>query len=49
MPRISAIGKVPAIRTTSGVANYDKDLLHACVFLRKQSADKENIPPLHCL
>lgn len=45
MPRISAISKVAHNPQRQGVANYDKDLFARLRFLRKQIADKENIPP----
>ena len=43
MPRISSISKI--VHNPQGVANYDKDLFARLRFLRKQIADKENIPP----
>ena len=45
MPRISAISKIVHNPQRQGVANYDKDLFARLRFLRKQIADKENIPP----
>lgn len=45
MPRISAIGKIAHNPQRQSVANYDKDLFARLRFLRKQIADKENIPP----
>lgn len=45
MPRISAISKIAHNPQRQGVANYDKDLFVRLRFLRKQIADKENIPP----
>ena len=45
MPRISAISKIAYNPQRQGVANYDKDLFARLRFLRKQIADKENIPP----
>ena len=45
MPRISAISKIAHNPQRQGVANYDKDLFARLRFLRKQIADKENIPP----
>ncbi|QEQ60315.1 DNA helicase RecQ [Haemophilus influenzae biotype aegyptius] len=44
-PRISAISKIAHNPQPQGVANYDKDLFARLRFLRKQIADKENIPP----
>ena len=45
MPRISAISKIAHNPQRQSVANYDKDLFARLRFLRKQIADKENIPP----
>ena len=45
MPRISSISKIVHNPQRQGVANYDKDLFARLRFLRKQIADKENIPP----
>ena len=45
MPRISAISKIAHNPQRQSVANYDKDLFVRLRFLRKQIADKENIPP----
>ena len=45
MPRISAISKIAHNPQRQGIANYDKDLFARLRFLRKQIADKENIPP----
>ncbi|WP_118846368.1 DNA helicase RecQ [Haemophilus haemolyticus] len=45
MPRISAISKIAHNPQRQSVANYDKDLFAHLRFLRKQIADKENIPP----
>lgn len=45
MPRISSISKIAHNPQRQGVANYDKDLFARLRFLRKQIADKENIPP----
>lgn len=45
MPRISAISKIVHSPQRQSVANYDKDLFARLRFLRKQIADKENIPP----
>lgn len=45
MPRISAITKISHSPQRNSVANYDKDLFARLRFLRKQIADKENIPP----
>ena len=45
MPRISAISKIAHNPQRQGVAIYDKDLFARLRFLRKQIADKENIPP----
>lgn len=45
MPRISAISKIAHNPQRQGVANYDRDLFARLRFLRKQIADKENIPP----
>lgn len=45
MPRISAISKIAYNPQCQSVANYDKDLFARLRFLRKQIADKENIPP----
>lgn len=45
MPRISAISKIAHNPQRQGVVNYDKDLFARLRFLRKQIADKENIPP----
>lgn len=45
MPRISAISKIAHNPQRQAVANYDKDLFARLRFLRKQIADKENIPP----
>ena len=44
-PRISAISKIAHNPQRQSVANYDKDLFARLRFLRKQIADKENIPP----
>ncbi|QLB12147.1 ATP-dependent DNA helicase RecQ [Bisgaardia hudsonensis] len=44
MPRISAITNITAT-SKSAIINYDKDLFARLKFLRKQIADKENIPP----
>ncbi|WP_439287706.1 DNA helicase RecQ [Lonepinella sp. BR2904] len=43
-PRLSAIATVSAPQR-SAVTNYDKDLFARLRFLRKQIADRENIPP----
>lgn len=43
-PRLSAIATVSAPQK-SAVNNYDKDLFARLRFLRKQIADRENIPP----
>ena len=45
MPRISAITKITHNPQRNAVPNYDKDLFARLRFLRKQIADKENIPP----
>ncbi|AOF52987.1 ATP-dependent DNA helicase RecQ [Rodentibacter caecimuris] len=45
MPRISAISKMAHNPQRNAVLNYDKDLFARLRFLRKQIADKENIPP----
>ncbi|OOF55526.1 ATP-dependent DNA helicase RecQ [Rodentibacter genomosp. 2] len=45
MPRISAISKMAHNPQRSTMVNYDKDLFARLRFLRKQIADKENIPP----
>ncbi|OOF50302.1 ATP-dependent DNA helicase RecQ [Rodentibacter genomosp. 1] len=45
MPRISAISKIAHSPQRSTIVNYDKDLFSRLRFLRKQIADKENIPP----
>ena len=45
MPRISSISKIVHNPQRQGIANYDKDLFARLRFLRKQIADKENIPP----
>ena len=45
MPRISAITKITYSPQRNAVPNYDKDLFARLRFLRKQIADKENIPP----
>lgn len=45
MSRISAISKIAHNPQRQSVANYDKDLFARLRFLRKQIADKENIPP----
>ncbi|WP_455011563.1 DNA helicase RecQ [Haemophilus parahaemolyticus] len=45
MPRISSISKIAHNPQRQSVANYDKDLFARLRFLRKQIADKENIPP----
>lgn len=45
MPRISAISKIAHNPQRQSIANYDKDLFARLRFLRKQIADKENIPP----
>ena len=45
MPRISAISQIAHNPQRQSVANYDKDLFARLRFLRKQIADKENIPP----
>ncbi|HHF1962612.1 TPA: DNA helicase RecQ [Haemophilus influenzae] len=45
MPRISSISKIVHNPQRQGVANYDKDLFARLRFLRKQIANKENIPP----
>ena len=45
MPRISAISKIAHNPQRQSVTNYDKDLFARLRFLRKQIADKENIPP----
>ena len=45
MPRISAITKITHSPQRNAVPNYDKDLFARLRFLRKQIADKENIPP----
>ena len=44
MPRLSAISSVQAPQRNA-VNNYDKDLFARLRFLRKQIADKDNIPP----
>lgn len=44
LPRLSSISKLTR-PSTSSHANYDKDLFARLRFLRKQIADKENIPP----
>ncbi|MFZ7200530.1 DNA helicase RecQ [Avibacterium avium] len=44
MPRISSIMTAQSAQK-SAVQNYDKDLFARLRFLRKQIADKENIPP----
>ncbi len=44
MPRISALTAITTAKHSS-VSNYDKDLFARLRFLRKQIADKENIPP----
>ena len=44
-PRISSISKIVHNPLRQGVENYDKDLFARLRFLRKQIADKENIPP----
>ena len=43
-PRLSSIAAVSAPQR-SAMTNYDKDLFARLRFLRKQIADKENIPP----
>lgn len=43
MPRLSLVSTPKVVRTNVG--NYDKDLFARLRFLRKQIADKENIPP----
>ncbi|OOF80125.1 ATP-dependent DNA helicase RecQ [Rodentibacter caecimuris] len=45
MPRISAISKMAHNPQRNALLNYDKDLFARLRFLRKQIADKENIPP----
>lgn len=45
MLRISSISKIAHNPQRQSVANYDKDLFARLRFLRKQIADKENIPP----
>lgn len=45
MPRISAISKIAHNPQRSTIVTYDKDLFARLRFLRKQIADKENIPP----
>ncbi|OOF81345.1 ATP-dependent DNA helicase RecQ [Rodentibacter ratti] len=45
MPRISAISKIAHNPQRSTMVTYDKDLFARLRFLRKQIADKENIPP----
>ncbi|OOF45193.1 ATP-dependent DNA helicase RecQ [Rodentibacter trehalosifermentans] len=45
MPRISAISKIAHNPQRTAMINYDKDLFARLRFLRKQIADKENIPP----
>ena len=45
MPRVSAITKITHSPQRNAVPNYDKDLFARLRFLRKQIADKENIPP----
>ena len=45
MPRISSINKIVHTSHKNTVVNYDKDLFARLRFLRKQLADKENIPP----
>ncbi|MDU5840512.1 MAG: RecQ family ATP-dependent DNA helicase [Haemophilus parainfluenzae] len=45
MPRISSVNKIVHTSHKNTVANYDKDLFARLRFLRKQLADKENIPP----
>ncbi len=44
-PRISAIRQIARNPQRATLANYDKDLFARLRFLRKQIADKENIPP----
>ncbi|MFU2080553.1 DNA helicase RecQ [Avibacterium endocarditidis] len=44
MPRVSSIMTAQSTQK-SAVQNYDKDLFARLRFLRKQIADKENIPP----
>ena len=44
-PRLSSIAKSMPVIAKSAVINYDKDLFARLRFLRKQIADKENIPP----
>lgn len=44
-PRISAIHNIVRSAPRHSLANYDKDLFARLRFLRKQIADKENIPP----
>ncbi|MCW9732909.1 DNA helicase RecQ [Avibacterium sp. 20-15] len=44
MPRVSSIMTAQSAQK-SAVQNYDKDLFARLRFLRKQIADKENIPP----
>lgn len=44
-PRISAIHNIAHSTPRHSLANYDKDLFARLRFLRKQIADKENIPP----
>ncbi|MGQ0286636.1 DNA helicase RecQ [Pasteurellaceae bacterium 22721_9_1] len=43
-PRLSAMTTI-AVPQKAAVTNYDKDLFARLRFLRKQIADKENIPP----
>ncbi|OOF65660.1 DNA helicase RecQ [Rodentibacter sp. Ppn85] len=45
MPRISAVSKMAHNPQRNAMINYDKDLFARLRFLRKQIADKENIPP----
>ncbi|OOF36745.1 DNA helicase RecQ [Rodentibacter heidelbergensis] len=45
MPRISSISKIAHNPQRHHIINYDKDLFARLRFLRKQIADKENIPP----
>lgn len=45
MPRLTSIIDISSIHNKSAVQSYDKDLFARLRFLRKQLADKENIPP----
>lgn len=44
-PRISAISRMAVTPHKNSLQHYDKDLFARLRFLRKQIADKENIPP----